>query len=324
MGSGLKLPLVAGVVIVASLAMLATVQSSPPTPHLFYGSVLIDGEDAQIGTVISAEVSGVPQGTTTVNVAGQYGGPAAEDDKLIVSDPGTVLFYVGGVLANETTTFSSGAITQFNLTAEAGVQTVHIPLQQGFNLIALPVDPGPLTSRELLDQINAQGGTPCSNATAFLRCAIQAIEWNATAQAFGFNFVDSESGKFNVFPGKGFFLNVPTVPPSGGWDVTGSPIAAPVDLTLLQGFNLVSVPVATPVGGYNSREFLDAINTQGGTPCANATPFLRCAIQAIEWNATTQAFGFNFVDSESGKFDIDAIKGFFINVNAVPSSPFVP
>ena len=115
------------------------------------------------------------------------------------------------------------------------IQTVFIPLQQGFNLITLPVDPGPINSRQIMDEINTQGGVPCSNAIPVFRCVIQAVEWNAGTQAFVFNTVASESGKFDVFPGKGFFVNVPTVPPSGGWDVTGTPIPAPVDLDLRAG-----------------------------------------------------------------------------------------
>ena len=208
MGSGLKLPLVAGVVIVASLAMLATVQSSPPTPHLFYGSVLIDGEDAQVGTVISAEVSGVAQGTTTVTVAGQYGGPVAEDDKLIVSDPGTILFYVGGVLANETTTFSSGAITQFNLTAEAGIETVFIPLSAGFNLIGIPVGlTATTTSRDIAELVLGIPGA--SDAQIQAGPVISVLGWNVGSQIYDtWAAAVPSSGIFNLTEGGGYFIRV--------------------------------------------------------------------------------------------------------------------
>ena len=49
---------------------------------------------------------------------------------------------------------------------------------------------------------------------------------------------------------------------------------------------------------------------------------LRCAFQAVQWLGTT--YGFNTVGPEFGKFTIDRIKGFFINVGTVPPAPFVP
>jgi hypothetical protein len=177
-----------------------------------------------------------------------------------------------------------------------------------------------------MDEINTQGGTTCANTIAVLRCAIQAVDWDTTNQAFVFNTVNSESGKFNVSPGKGFFVNLSKVPPSGGWNVTGVPISAPVPLSFQSsaGFHLVGVPYTAVSGGYDSRQIMDAINTQGGTTCANTIAVLRCAIQAVEWDATNQAFVFNTVNSESGKFAIDRTKGFFVNISTQPPGPFSP
>ena len=127
---------------------------------------------------------------------------------------------------------------------EKGEETVFIPLVLGFNLITLPVDPGPLDSLQVMDEINTQGASPCAATISVQRCAIQAVEWQANNQAFVFNTVTFASGKFDVFPGKGFFINIRNVPLSGGWSVTGAPITSPVDLTFLLGFNLVGVPFA--------------------------------------------------------------------------------
>ena len=305
MGSGLKLPLVAGVVIVASLAMLAIVQGSPPTPHLFYGSVLINGEDAPVGTVISAEVGGMPQGTTTVTTAGQYGGPGAEDDKLVVSDPGTILFYVQGVPANETSTFSSGAVTELPLTFPTVDTTVLVPLVEGLNLITIPVTPEtPLTSGDVMDQINAQGGD------AFL-----ALHWDLPFQTFRTQVVGTGTFEFNVMPGLGFFIfiNAGGVPTSGGWDVTGLPITAGVPINFVEGLNLIGVPFSsTP---YTSGQLMNAINAAGGD-----------AFLALHWDLDFQTFRTQVVGTGTFEFDVVAGLGFFIFINTggVPPSPFVP
>ena len=136
-----------------------------------------------------------------------------------------------------------------------------------------------------MDEINTQGGATCENEfVAVLRCVIQAVEWKTADKAFFFNTVDTVSNQFPVVPGKGFFVNVRLVPPSGGWLVTGAPIAAPVSLTFQPGFNLVGVPYTAVSGGYDSRQLMDAINTQGGATCENEfVAVLRCAIQAVEW-----------------------------------------
>jgi len=90
-------------------------------PHPFYGTVAIDNSPAPVGTVITADVGGVVCGSITTTVEGQYGGPGALDEKLMVQgaiqDGTTIYFYAGGHEADETYAFSQGADpTELNLT----------------------------------------------------------------------------------------------------------------------------------------------------------------------------------------------------------------
>jgi len=84
--------------------------------HGFYGTVKIGGEDAEIGTAISAQVAETEYGSWTVTTPGQYA--------LIVQgeieDSATINFYINGQPADQTFPFHDGWTTQLDLTvAEA-------------------------------------------------------------------------------------------------------------------------------------------------------------------------------------------------------------
>ena len=64
------------------LLLAAHVAAIPPMPTEFYGSVVIDGKPALIGTTISAQINGVEKGTIKTAVDGFYGGPGIFDDRL--------------------------------------------------------------------------------------------------------------------------------------------------------------------------------------------------------------------------------------------------
>ena len=55
-----------------------------PLPHLFYGTVTVGGQPAPVGSVVTAQVGEVDRGSITVSTAGQYGGPSAADQKLLI------------------------------------------------------------------------------------------------------------------------------------------------------------------------------------------------------------------------------------------------
>ena len=121
--------------IVASVTAPAVAQPPPPIPHSFYGAVEINGAPAPVGTEVEARgtevLTGVSGNPLTVTQAGQYGGPGGFDPKLVVQGQvaaGTPIeFYVDGVRAEcavpggpweESYPFSSGAVTELNLTLQ--------------------------------------------------------------------------------------------------------------------------------------------------------------------------------------------------------------
>ena len=116
MRRGREVSVAAGIALLVALMALASVSGQPVFPHLFYGTVHINEEPAPAGTVIEAVVDGDVQDSITVTEAGLYGGPGALEEKLLVSDPGTVRFVVEGVEADQTVGFVSGSITAFALT----------------------------------------------------------------------------------------------------------------------------------------------------------------------------------------------------------------
>ncbi len=117
-------PLVMGVLLFSAVPAYADI---PTMPHAFYGTLTIDGSDAVVGTVVTAKVGGVQYGSITTTVAGQYGGSGAFDAKLTVSgdiaNGATISFYINGVDTTQTYAFSTGTVTELNLTAEATSDT---------------------------------------------------------------------------------------------------------------------------------------------------------------------------------------------------------
>ena len=114
------LALLVGMVLLFTLPALVSAQVQ--FPHIFVGTVTLDGAPAPDGTVVSARVEGVADaaGTTTTS-GGSYN---------IVADPGedswaglTVTFLVAGSAAAEIATFEHGGADVLDLTATSGAVT---------------------------------------------------------------------------------------------------------------------------------------------------------------------------------------------------------
>jgi len=110
-------------IIVALLLCAIPAHAAIPTlPHAFYGTLTVGGSAASVGTVVTAKVAEVQCGSITTTVEGQYGGSGAFDAKLTVSGEiatgATISFYVDDVDTTQTYAFSSGGVTELNLTAE--------------------------------------------------------------------------------------------------------------------------------------------------------------------------------------------------------------
>jgi hypothetical protein len=86
---------------------------APGLGHAFSGTVKVDGEDAAIGTVITAHVDGTKYGSSTVLTPGAYGLIVQND----ITEGATIHFYVDGQEADQTFPFHDGWTTTLNLTA---------------------------------------------------------------------------------------------------------------------------------------------------------------------------------------------------------------
>jgi hypothetical protein len=106
--------------LVAGGVMPAYADEPPPMPHQFYGTVSLDGNPVQQGTLVEAFVDGVKQAETTVDAQGRYGyNPIF---RVSGTAGATVTFHVGGVEADEDATWESGKVQQLNLTIHEGGQ----------------------------------------------------------------------------------------------------------------------------------------------------------------------------------------------------------
>ena len=70
------------ILLTASLVAVAEGPPLPPTPNIFNGTVLVDGEPAPVGTNVSAYIDGELRGSIVVTVEGRYGD---NDSYLIVN-----------------------------------------------------------------------------------------------------------------------------------------------------------------------------------------------------------------------------------------------
>lgn len=129
--------------ITGALAPVVAAQSDgpPPIPAAYYGAIEIDGEPADTGVTIEAEIDGEVRGSITVEESGTFGGPAADDPKLNVAGEGgddgaAVTFYVEGSNFDRTVveitdpdpiTWESGDIQEVQLTASVDTITPSSP-----------------------------------------------------------------------------------------------------------------------------------------------------------------------------------------------------
>lgn len=106
-------------VAIAVLALFPTTLSAQQVPpHVFIGTVSIDGGVPPAGTEVIALVGGVEQGSSVVSSDGRYG------PLLVLQGSGTTItFRIGTVDANQTVTWEQGGADVLNLTASSAVIT---------------------------------------------------------------------------------------------------------------------------------------------------------------------------------------------------------
>src|SRR5581483_5448582 len=96
----------------------AALYAQPGPPNRFYGSLKIDGNDAPVGTVVTALVNGKECGTRTTDVAGQYWVDVASSGQTSgCGEPGgAVTFRAGSRMAAETAQWAGGVFSKLDLT----------------------------------------------------------------------------------------------------------------------------------------------------------------------------------------------------------------
>jgi hypothetical protein len=117
------------------LLLAVHVSAIPPMPTEFYGSVVIDGKPAPIGTNITAIINGVEKGSIKTVVDGFYGGPGIFDDRLKVSVPEEeykpgmlkISFMIGDKQATQAVDYEPGVSKQLELVIGTGATTVASP-----------------------------------------------------------------------------------------------------------------------------------------------------------------------------------------------------
>ena len=119
-----------------SLPPVAFAQESPP--HMFIGNVFdVSGGTASVGTVVTANINGVEQGRTTVQVGGQY--------TLAVSQGvgNEITFKIGDLDASETASWKFGGAAVLNLNAVSTVTVQPIPVASAQGPLGDVGPPGP-------------------------------------------------------------------------------------------------------------------------------------------------------------------------------------
>jgi hypothetical protein len=126
-----RLSAISLVVIGLLLTSAPAVLAFPPVPSSFYGTVKVDGENVPDGTIASTWINGVKYAEATVSL---YAGNTIYDLNVPGDDPATpdieggvegdtVVFYIGGLVADQTGTWHSGTNVELNLTAGAPALT---------------------------------------------------------------------------------------------------------------------------------------------------------------------------------------------------------
>jgi hypothetical protein len=106
--------------LIAGGVMPTYADEPPPMPHQFYGTVSLDGNPVQQGTLVEAFVDDVKQAETTVDGQGRYGyNPIF---RVSGTAGATVTFHIGGVEADEDATWESGKVQALDLTIHEGGQ----------------------------------------------------------------------------------------------------------------------------------------------------------------------------------------------------------
>ena len=187
-------------------------------------------------------------------------------------------------------------VAVFSPPQPAGPVTVHVALGPGFNLIGIPVIlPSTTTASGLAGALLPDGVSISEGPVASV------LRWEAGYEAWLSDFPTEKD--FVLEPGRGYFVRLRSPVTDGKWSPTGQPFTHGVPTNLVAGFNLISVPYATPAGGYDSRSLAQAIYPEGNFQGGPVGSVLR-------WDSGFVAY---LTDSPAEKiFIIEPGRGYFV------------
>ena len=133
-------------ILIVSLLLPISAVMAQPTPHLFTGTVTLDGSAAPDGTSVTANMGGVQVGSAST-ASGEYTMAISADGSLIGNG---ILFYVSGLLAGSTA-FPGMGSSVLNLVATTAAPA--------------PPPPPPLTTYTLTINTSGTAGTASGAGT---------------------------------------------------------------------------------------------------------------------------------------------------------------
>jgi len=283
-------------IIVALLLCAIPAHADIPTmPHAFYGTLTVGGSAASVGTVVTAKVAEVQCGSITTTVAGQYGGSGAFDEKLAVTGDiatgATISFYVDGSVAEETYAFSSGDVTELNLTAEPTSGDTTPPL---VNITALTPDP-------------TNDNTPTFTGTATdTESNISSVEYKVDAGSW--TAASASDGTFNSL--------------SEGYTFTTAALSDGAYTVYVRATDAATIPNTTVEANYATDSF--TVDTTPPTvvstlPTADATGVAVSTAVSVTFSEAMDA-----ATITTGSFTLDGVSGSVTYESGTYTATFTP
>lgn len=286
-------------IIVALLLCAIPAHADIPTmPHAFYGTLTVGGSAAPVGTVVTAEVAEVQCGSITTTVAGQYGGSGAFDVKLTVSGDiatgATISFKVDGSVATETANFSSGDVTELNLTAEPPTDDTTPP---SVNITALTPDPW------------TSNNTPTFTGTATdTQSNISSVEYKVDAGSW--TAASASDGTFNSL--------------SEGYTFTTAALSDGAYTVYVRATDAATIPNTTVEANYATDSF--TVATATGAPSVSSVSPVNGAIDVATYTTVTATFNMAMDEATitTSSFTLDGVSGSVSYDSGTYTATFTP
>ncbi len=265
------------------IVCIAVSSASPQLPCEFYGPVTINGAPAPVGTVISAFVNNVKQGSIDVKETGRFGGIGTFDERLIVlsgendftGGAPMITFKIGDKVADQTSQYAPGTSTELSLSvggAAAVVTPAPVNEQQPTLMSAASVAPVAPTVPTIPVVTVIQTPVPAP---------VVPVVTSTPAPQNGVSIltvstpVPTPVVQVNQTPAPQIQQNAsPTATPA-----PATPIVIPV-------VTAAPTPVSTPAGNVTATPAQTVIPTVVPTPVSNQTPANITNVTATSGNAS--------------------------------------